>query len=203
MANGKSFSNTTIRDMRFATAAGCLRKAFFVCGQRKLIRIAHIRIMLTRKQKQEVIDKLAEKFTQAKSAVFVDYKTITVSQMKALRRKLKEAGAELKVAKKTLFDLAMKKAKLENVSAKKMEGQIAVAFGHQDEVSAAKTLGNFAKKNEGLKIVGEILEGRFLDKAQAVVLSRVPTREQSLAMLVSVLQGNMRSLVYILSEIKK
>ena len=131
--------------MRFATAAGCLRKAFFVCGQRKLIRIAHIRIMLTRKQKQEVIDKLAEKFTQAKSAVFVDYKTITVSQMKALRRKLKEAGAELKVAKKTLFDLAMKKAKLENVSAKKMEGQIAVAFGHQDEVSAAKTLGNFAK----------------------------------------------------------
>lgn len=160
-------------------------------------------IMLTRKQKQELVDKLAEKFEKAKSAVFTDYKTLTVAQMKELRRKLKEAGAEFKVAKKTLFDLAVKKAKLENVSTKKMEGQIAVAFGIQDEVSAAKALGSFSKKNDGLKILGAILEGRFLDKSEAVALSKVPTREQSLAMLVGALQGNMRKLVYVLSEIKK
>ncbi len=159
--------------------------------------------MLTRKQKQELIDKLAEKFGQAKSAVFADYKTLSVSKLKELRRKLKEAGAEFKVAKKTLFDLAIKKAKLENISTKQMDGQIAVAFGATDEVSAAKALGNFAKKNEGLKILGAILEGRFLDKSEAVSLSKVPTREQSLAMLVGALQGNMRKLVYVLSEIKK
>ena len=159
--------------------------------------------MLTRKQKQELIDKLSEKFVDAKSAVFADYKTLNVSQMKDLRRKLKEIGAELKVTKKTLFDLAMKKAKMENISTKQMEGQIAVAFGNADEISVAKTIGNFTKKNEGLKILGAIFEGRFLNKAEAVVLSKTPSREQSLAMLVGALEGNMRKLVYILSEIKK
>lgn len=159
--------------------------------------------MLTRKQKQELIDKLAEKFENAKSTVFADYKTLTVAQMKELRRKLKEAGADLKVAKKTLLDLGIKKAKLDNISTKKMEGQIAVAFGQTDEVSAAKALGSFAKKNDGLKILGAVLEGRFLDKAEAVALSKVPTREQSLSMLVGALQGNMRKLVYVLSQIKQ
>lgn len=170
--------------------------------------------MLTRKQKQELIDKLAEKFAAAKSTVFADYKTLTVAQMKELRRKLKEAGAEFKVAKKTLFDLAIGKANLENISTKKMEGQIAAAFGQADEVSAAKTIGAFAKKNEGLKILGAILEGKFLDKSEAIALSKVPNKEQSLAKLVgtlnaplanfvSVLQGNLRGLVYVLSQIKK
>jgi len=158
--------------------------------------------MLTRKQKQELIENLSDKFGEAKSSVFADYRSLSVAQMKELRRKLKAVGAEFKVAKKTLFDLAVKKAKLDNVSTKKMDGQIAVAFG-LDEVSAAKALGDFAKKNEGLKILGAILEGKFLEKNAAVALAKVPTREQSLAMLIGALQGNLRSLVYVLSEIKK
>ncbi len=159
--------------------------------------------MLNKKQKQDLIENLSKKFTDAKSSVFADYRTLNVARLKELRRKLKEIGAEFKVAKKTLLDLAMKKAKLENISTRQMDGQIAVAFGLSDEVSAAKTLGNFAKKNEGLKILGAILEGRFLEKSEALALSKVPSREQSLGMLVGVLQGNLRSLVYILSEIKK
>ena len=171
------------------------------------------RIMLTRKQKQELIEKLSEKIKTVKSVIFADYKGLKVSELKELRRKLKESQAELKVAKKTLIDLALQKADVKDAVSKKMSGQISLVFGAKDEVSAAKILHNFSKKNEGLKILGAILDGKFLDQLQAMALAKVPSREQSFAQLVgtinvplqnlvSVLQGNLRSLVFVLSQIK-
>jgi large subunit ribosomal protein L10 len=170
--------------------------------------------MLTRKQKQELIEKLTQKVRDSKSIIFADYKGLKVSELKELRRKLKESQAEFKVAKKTLIDLALKEAGIKEAVSKKMEGQISLVFGSKDEVSAAKILQNFSKKNEGLKILGAILDGKFLDQPQAMALAKVPSREQSLAQLVwtinaplqgfvSVLGGNLRSLVFVLSNIKK
>jgi len=169
-------------------------------------------IMLTRKQKQELIEKLSEKIKTVKSVIFADYKGLKVLQLKELRRKLKESQAELKVAKKTLIDLALQKAGVKDAVSKTMSGQISLVFGSKDEVSAAKVVHSFSKKNEGLKILGAILDGKFLDQPQAMALAKVPSREQSLAHLVgainaplqnfvSVLQGNLRSLVFVLSQI--
>jgi len=59
--------------------------------------------MLTCKQKQELIEKLTEKIKTVKSVIFADYKGLKVSELKELRRKLKESQAQLLVAKKN-FD---------------------------------------------------------------------------------------------------
>jgi large subunit ribosomal protein L10 len=170
-------------------------------------------VMLTKKQKQELIDKLGEKIKTAKAVIFADYKGLKVVQLRELRRKLKASQGELKVAKKTLIDLALQKANIKDASSKDMSGQISLVFGQKDEVSSAKILHDFSKKNEGLKILGAILEGKFLDESQAVSLAKVPAREQSLAQLagtlnaplqnlVSVFGGNIRGLVFVLSQIK-
>lgn len=169
--------------------------------------------MLSRQQKQQIIEQLSEKLKAVKSAIFVDYKGLKVSELKDLRKKLKPLESELKVVKKTLIDLAIKKAGFENISSKNLVGQIGLALGYKDEVSAAKTLHNFSKKNENLKILGAILEGKFLEQNEAIALAKVPTREQSLAQLIGtikapisglalVLSGNMRKLVFVLSQIK-
>jgi len=169
--------------------------------------------MQTRKEKQELVDKLAQKLKDVKSVVFADYKGLKVSQMKELRRLLRGVETEFKVAKKTLIDLALKKAQVQDVSAKNMTGQIALALSFKDEVSAAKAIDKFSKKNEGLKILGAILDGKFMGEVQAKALAKVPSREQSLGKLVgtlnaplsglvSVLGGNLRSLVFVLSQIK-
>ncbi len=169
--------------------------------------------MLTRKQKEELIKKLSEKLKIVKSVIFADYRGLKVAQLKELRRKLKGSHVELKVAKKTLIDLALKDADIKNASAKNLNGQIALAFSFDDEISGAKILHEYARKNESLKILGGILEGKFLEQTQAVALAKVPSREQSLGHLlgalnapisglVSVLGGNLRSLVFVLSQIK-
>src|SRR4030042_6021984 len=103
--------------------------------------------MLTRKQKEELIENLTDKFSRAKSSIFADYKGLKVSDLKDLRRKLKGEQIELKIAKKTLIDLALKKANVLEAGTKKMIGQIAIAFGFGDEVSAGKNLAAFARNN--------------------------------------------------------
>ncbi|MBI4709389.1 MAG: 50S ribosomal protein L10 [Candidatus Portnoybacteria bacterium] len=169
--------------------------------------------MLTREQKKQLISDLSDKLKKIKSAVFVDYQGLKVSQLKELRGKLRTAEAELKVAKKTLIDLALKEAGMPGMTSKNLAGQIALAFDFKDEVSAAKVLNDFSKKNESLKILGAILEGKFLEKEEALALARIPSREQSLANLVgsinaplqgiaSVLQANLRNFVFALSQIK-
>jgi large subunit ribosomal protein L10 len=120
----------------------------------------------------------------------------------------------MKVARKTLIDLALQQANVKDASSKGMTGQISLVFGQKDEVSSAKILHDFSKKNEGLKILGAIIDGKFLDQPEAIALAKVPSREQSLANLVgtinaplqnfvSLLNGNLRSLVFVLSQIKK
>lgn len=170
--------------------------------------------MLTRKNKKEIIDNIAKKLEDIKSAVFVDFKGLSVSQLKSLRRELKKSHSELKVSKKTLIDLAFKQSGLPDISTKKMPGQVAIAFGFGDEVSTAKSLALFAKKNENLKIIGAFLDGKILGQSQAMALSKTPSKEQSLSRmigainapltnLVSVLGANMRNFVFVLSQIKK
>ncbi|MDD5590012.1 MAG: 50S ribosomal protein L10 [Candidatus Portnoybacteria bacterium] len=170
--------------------------------------------MLNKKQKQELVQNIEDKIKTAKSVVFADYKGLKMSDLKELRSKLKGVKGVFKVVKKTLIDLALKKADVGDASAKKMQGQIALAFSDQDEVAAAKIISDFSKKNENLKILGAILEGKFLDEAGAKSLAKIPGREQLLANLVgsiaspisgfvSVLQGNLRGLVFVLSRIKK
>jgi large subunit ribosomal protein L10 len=170
--------------------------------------------MQTKKQKEAIVKDLADKLNKIKAVVFADYTGLSVAKITDLRRKLKAQDGELKVAKKTLIDLAFKKAGIKNVDTKKMAGQVAVVFGYQDEVAPAKVIHDFAKKEEKLKILGGILESRFIDAMSVANLAKLPSRQELLAKavgsiaapisgMVNVLQGNLRGLVQVLSQIKK
>lgn len=170
--------------------------------------------MQTKKQKEQVVKEISERLAKTKAAVFADYTGLSVAKLTELRRKLLAQSAELKVAKKTLIDISFKQSGISDVDTKKMSGQVAVAFGYQDEVSPAKILNDFAKKNEQLKILGGMLENKFIDALSVVNLAKLPTKQELLGKLVgtiaapmsgmlNVLQGNMRGLVQVLSQIKK
>lgn len=170
--------------------------------------------MLTKVQKNEILNNLAEKFSQVKSAVFADYTGLNVAKMTDLRKKLREKKAEMKVAKKTIVDLALKKAGVENAGESKMPGQLAIIFGYEDEVSPSKIVYDFSRKEKNLKIIGGILSNKIITSEGIIGLAKLPTRQELLAQvvgsianpltgIVNVLQGNIRGLVQVLSQIKK
>lgn len=163
----------------------------------------------TRAQKEEIVVKLQEKLTKAKALVFADYKGLTMSQLSELRVKLREQKAEFNITKNTLLKRALPESANSN-----LEGPIATLFAYDDEISPIKTLVK-AFKDYGK---GEIKSGSLgtdvLDKTKIIQLSTLPSKDElrgkTVGVLVAPLQGilsvfigNLRNLVYALSEIQK
>ncbi len=168
--------------------------------------------MLTKTEKKQLVEELASRFKRKKIAIFSDMRGVSVSKMQALRRILKKTGADYKVAKKTLFDRALETAGTP-LKTRGLEGELGVAFGYGDEVTAAKTLLKFSKENETFKILGGILGERILSGKEVLTIARLPAKEVLWAQVVGtlqapikglavVLQGNIRNLVVVLNKIK-
>lgn len=168
---------------------------------------------LTKAQKEKVINDLKEKIERQKAIVFTVITGLKVKDLANLRKDMKKKDCELKVAKKTLISSAFKQNKIE-VDAKKLEGEIALGFGYKDEVLPFKTLYEFSKGNENLKILGGLIGNELLGKEKAIELGQLPTKEELLSRLVgsvsapisglvNVLQGNIKGLVCALSAISK
>ncbi|MFZ3054917.1 MAG: 50S ribosomal protein L10 [Minisyncoccales bacterium] len=168
---------------------------------------------LTRNQKQNIINDLESKIEKQKSIVFMDFTGIKVKELAKLREGLKENGSEMKVAKKSLMEIALKNKGVE-LDSKKLEGEVAMVFGYEDEIAPSKAVYQFSKENQKAKILGGFLENKFYEMADVIKLAELPSKEQLLGMLVGtlsapatnlvgVLSGNMRKLVFALSQIKE
>lgn len=167
---------------------------------------------LNRAKKQKIIEDLKEKINKQKVMIFVDFTGLKVKDFSDLRKKLKTVNAQLKVAKKTLTQLALKKSKLE-IDIKKLKGEIALVFGFTDEITPSKIIWQFTETNPNLKILGGILENKFIETEKIIELAKLPSREELLGKLVrnllaplsnfvNVLGGNIKTLIYLLSQIK-
>ncbi|NLW60596.1 MAG: 50S ribosomal protein L10 [Firmicutes bacterium] len=153
---------------------------------------------MARPEKVAVVNEVYEKLTKAQSVVLVDFRGLTVQEVTELRKKLREAGVELRVVKNTLTRLAAEKADLKDLHAY-LEGPTALAFGYDDPVSPAKILSEFAKDHKNLELKGGVLEGKVIDQAMVAALAELPTREVLLGQLAGLLQAPIRNLVYVLS----
>lgn len=169
---------------------------------------------LTKDQKKQIIEDLKNNLQRQTSVVFVNYKGLRVKDIFALRKILKKEGIDFCVVKKTLIDLSLKGAGLGNISARNLEGQIALAFGYSDEAGPAKHLYNFSKINKSLKLLGGILMKNFIDETGILGLAKLPSKQELLAQaaralnaplsgLVRILNGNITGLINVLGRIKK
>ncbi|MFZ5364468.1 MAG: 50S ribosomal protein L10 [Patescibacteria group bacterium] len=163
----------------------------------------------TKEQKKKTLSELEDNFAKSKASVFVNFQGLNVKDTTALRNLLRKEKIEYEVAKKTLLKLAVEKTGQEGVDPKTFEGNIAVAFGFEDEVMPAKILNQFGATHEALKIIGGTVEKKFIDAAKVIELANIPGRQELLAKLVgsinspvsgfvNVLAGNLRGLVQVL-----
>ncbi|HHW12668.1 MAG TPA: 50S ribosomal protein L10 [Firmicutes bacterium] len=153
---------------------------------------------MARPEKVAVVDEVYEKLTKAQSVVLVDFRGLTAQEATELRKKLRAAGVELRVAKNTLTRLAAEKANLKELHVY-LEGPMALAFGYEDPVSPAKILSEFAKDHKKLELKGGVLEGKVIDQAMVKALAELPSKEVLLGQLAGLLQAPIRNLAYVLS----
>ncbi len=147
---------------------------------------------ITRQKKEEILADLIQKFKDSKSVAFGQYAGMNVDEISEMRKTMREAGVDFKVAKKTLIKLAAKEAGLE-LPEEILEGTVGAAFSYDDVVSGPKLLKATAKKIEVVKLLGGVMEGRVLSITEMQELADLPSKEELLAKFVGMLQGPLRA----------
>jgi large subunit ribosomal protein L10 len=138
--------------------------------------------------KAQTIDELAQKLQDSKGAVLLDYRGLNVSAITALRRDLAGGNVEFQVAKNTLLRIAAERAQVD-ISPELLTGPTAVAFGWSDEVSPAKLLSEFARRNRVVSIKGGVVSGRSVTAEEVGRIAELPSREVLLSQLLGAFQA--------------
>lgn len=148
---------------------------------------------ITKAKKQDILAKLENIKKGSDSIVFVKFKGVTVKDTTAMRRKMREAGVEYFVAKKTL----MKRVFTDGFTGTmpELEGEIAVAYS-TDAIAPAQNVKEFATKyKESISIVGGIFQGVFKSKSEMTEISSIPPLQVLRAMFVNVINSPIQGLV--------
>jgi large subunit ribosomal protein L10 len=149
--------------------------------------------------KKELVAELANVAAKAHSLVAAEYAGLTVGQLTELRKKARESGVYLKVIKNTLVRRAVDGTEYECTKAQ-LTGPLLYAFSTEDPGAAGRLVKDFIKANEALKPKLVAIGGKAYPASHVDVLASLPTREQALSMLLSVLVQPATQLVRLLAE---
>lgn len=157
----------------------------------------------TRAQKEEALGALVDKLGRMKAAVFTSIAGYTMGDADALRQKGRESGVELTVAKKTLLMKALEKAGLA-LDKGALQGSILATFGMEDEVAPAKLVADLAKgkDKEGIKIIGGILEGKFVDGDAMKALAKLESKQHQRGRVVGTMFAPVSAFVRVLEAVR-
>ncbi len=157
--------------------------------------------MLTRQDKEKIVEKLTEEIKNSPACVFAGFKGVCANDMVSLKRELRESGSTFQIIRKTLLSIALKNNNI-NLNPKDLDGQIAVSIS-QDEITSAKILDKIGKENKNLKLVGGVLEGELLDESGVKQLAKMPSLDELRGMVINVLQSPAQNLVNALTSPQK
>lgn len=150
-------------------------------------------------QKKEVVAELADVAGKAVSLVAAEYAGLTVGQLTDMRRKARESGVYLKVAKNTLVARAVDGTEYQCVS-NALTGPLLYAFSQEDPGAAGRLIKEFAKANEKLKPRLVSIGGKMYPGSHVEVLASLPTRDQALGLLLNVMSQPATLLVRVMAE---
>ena len=141
---------------------------------------------LSLKQKKAVVEEVAEIARSAHSAVAAEYRGLKVMEMTELREKAKQSGVYLRVVRNTLARRAVEGTEFECVR-DRLRGPLVLAFSRDEPGAAARVVRDYAKGNNKLVVSFVAFDGKAMDAPAIDQLASLPTREEALARLMSVL----------------
>ena len=154
---------------------------------------------LNLEQKKAVVAEVAEAAGKALAAVAAEYRGLTVEEMTELRAKARENGVYLKVAKNTLVRRAVEGTEYECMQ-ESLTGPLLLAFSMEDPGAAARLVKDYAKDHDKLIAKLVAVGGELYDASELERLSKLPTSEQAIAILMGVMKAPIEKFVRTLAE---
>ncbi len=154
---------------------------------------------LNLQKKQEIVAEVNEVASSAYSAIAAEYSGLSVSQMTQLRVEARNAGVYLRVIRNTLTRRAVENTDYQCMQ-DQLKGQLILAFSTDEPGAAARVIKDFRKKNDQLVVKIIAISGKLLDPSEIETLAKMPTYEQSLSMLMSVIMAPLNKFARTLAE---
>ena len=138
--------------------------------------------------REKLVNKAKDGVANNSSLFVLTYDGFSNNAINDLRKNLHKAGANVTVFKKSLAKIALSDLEYSKLS-EGMDGQVAFIWSNKDAVEISKILLEFVEKSEGVEVTGGILEKQILDKLKVEELSKLPSREVLLSMLLATIQA--------------
>lgn len=149
--------------------------------------------------KQAIVAEVAQMAQESVLVIAADYRGLTVSEMTDLRRKARAAGCPIRVVRNTLARRAFENTDFACLL-EALVGPIILLFSPEDPGVAARVMKEFAKGNEKLEVKALAMAGELIPGDQLNAVASLPTREEALAMLLSVMNAPATKLVRTMAE---
>jgi large subunit ribosomal protein L10 len=141
-----------------------------------------------------------DRINAAGDFIFTDYRGITVEQISSLRKQLREKKATYHIVKNNFAKIAFNELGYADANAM-FAGPTAVAYSKGNPNEIAKVILDFAKEVPAIKVKGGLVGKGFYDPAQIAALSKLPGRDQLIAMLMSTMLAPLQNFVFALNAI--
>jgi large subunit ribosomal protein L10 len=151
-------------------------------------------------QKKAIVAEVAEVASKAHSAVAAEYRGLTVGALTQLRREARKNGVYLRVVKNTLARRAVEGTDFACMQAG-LTGPLILAFSLDDPGAAARVIKDFVKGHERLVVKLVSVSGKLLGPGDLETLAKMPTYEQAVSLLMSVMKAPIQKLASTLNEV--
>ncbi|WP_111658271.1 50S ribosomal protein L10 [Isoalcanivorax indicus] len=155
---------------------------------------------LNLEDKRAIVASVNAVAAEALSAVIADYRGLTVSEMTELRQKARETGVYVRVVRNTLAKRAVEGTEYECLN-DALVGPTILAFSQEDPGAAARLFKDFAKDHKLLEVKALAVGGVAYGAQDLDILAKLPTRDQALSTLLSVMQAPIAKFVRTANEV--
>lgn len=149
--------------------------------------------------KKAIVSEVADVAKQAVSLIAAEYSGLTVAQLTGLRKSAREAGVYMRVVRNTLARRALEGTQFACMQ-QELVGPLVLAFSQEDPGAAARVIRDFVKDNEKLKVKALAIENQLLPPEGLQTLANLPTRDEAIAQLMSVMKAPITKLVRTMAE---
>jgi large subunit ribosomal protein L10 len=153
--------------------------------------------------KADALVDLKNKIGGAKDFIFTEYRGLTVEQISALRKQLRAKNADFHVVKNNFARIAFEELGYTKDVEPILAGPTAVAFSRSEANEVAKVLVDFAKETPALKVKAGLVDKGFMSETEIAAFSRLPSRNQLIAMFMAGLKSPVQKLAYTLVALKE
>ena len=153
---------------------------------------------MDRAEKKELVTSLHDVFKDTGVIVVAHYAGMTVAQMTDFRKRIKEAGGSVKVAKNRLAMIALKETDAEPI-ANLFKGPTCVAYS-KDPIAAARIAVKYSRENDKLVILGGAMGATVLDATGVKAQADLPSLDELRAKLMGLIKAPAEKLVRTINE---